>query len=81
MRNKGEFKEMQKIEFELREGEEYIQLIQLLKATNVAYNGAEAQGMVSDGFVLRNGVVELRKRAKIVSGDVITIADYEITVK
>ncbi|MCQ2210635.1 MAG: RNA-binding S4 domain-containing protein [Paludibacteraceae bacterium] len=72
---------MQKIDFELREGEEFIQLIQLLKATNIAFNGAEAQGMVSDGFVLRNGEVELRKRAKIVAGDVIKVAGYEITVK
>lgn len=72
---------MQKIDFELREGEEFIQLIQLLKATNIAFNGAEAQGMVSDGFVLRNGEVEFRKRAKIVAGDVIKVAEYEITVK
>lgn len=72
---------MQKIDFELREGEEFIQLIQLLKATNIAFNGAEAQGMVSDGFVLRNGEVELRKRAKIIAGDVVKVAEYEITVK
>ncbi len=71
---------MQKIDFKLREGEDFIQLIQLLKATNIVYNGAEAQSVVADGFVLRNGEVELRKRAKIVAGDVIRIAEYEITV-
>lgn len=81
MREVSLYDDMQKIDFELREGEEFIQLIQLLKATNIAFNGAEAQGMVSDGFVLRNGEVELRKRAKIVAGDVIKVAGYEITVK
>ena len=58
---------MQTIHFELRGDEEdFIQLIQLLKATNLVYNGAEAQEVVAAGMVLRNGVVEMRKRAKIV---------------
>ncbi len=71
---------MVKIDFDLREGQEFIQLIQLLKATNVVFNGAEAQRVVTDGMVIRNGEVELRKRAKIVSGDVILFGDNEITV-
>ena len=72
---------MQTIHFELRGDEEdFIQLIQLLKATNLVYNGAEAQEVVTAGMVLRNGVVETRKRAKIVRGDVIEYEGNRIEV-
>ena len=72
---------MQTLHFELRGDEEdFIQLIQLLKATNLVYNGAEAQEVVAAGMVLRNGVVETRKRAKIVRGDVIEYEGNRIEV-
>ncbi len=72
---------MEKIQFTLREGETFVPLIQLLKAVRVVYSGSEAQRVVTEGMVIRNGEVELRKRAKIVAGDVIRFADFEITVK
>ncbi len=71
---------MEKITFELRKGEEFIPLIQLLKAVNIVYSGSEAQQVVSDGMVSRNGEVELRKRAKISAGEVIIFDQFEITV-
>lgn len=71
---------MEKIEFKIREGEEFIQLIQLLKATNIVYNGSEAQNVVTEGMVRRNGEIETRKRAKIKSGEIITFDKYEIHV-
>lgn len=73
---------MNEITFTLRGGEEdYIQLIQLLKATNLVYNGAEAQEVVSAGMVVRNGQTETRKRAKIIPGDVIEFQNNRITIK
>lgn len=72
---------MQTIEFKLKDGESFIQLIQLLKAAKLVYNGAEAQSVVSEGLVLRNGEVETRKRAKIQRGEVITFESYEIVVQ
>lgn len=73
---------MNEITFTLRGGEEdYIQLIQLLKATNLVYNGAEAQDVVSAGMVVRNGQTETRKRAKIIPGDVIEFQNNRITIK
>lgn len=73
---------MNEITFTLRGGEEdYIQLIQLLKATNLVYNGAEAQEVVSAGMVVRNGQTETRKRAKIIPGDVIEFQNTRITIK
>jgi ribosome-associated protein len=69
------------MEFELREGEDFITLIQLLKAVGVSYNGAEAQRMVVDGLVSLNGELESRKRAKIRRGDVVKVFDTEIKIK
>ncbi len=59
---------------------EHIQLIQLLKATNIANSGGQAKLMVDDGIVKRNGEVELRKRAKLIPGDVIEIFEHKIEV-
>ena len=70
-----------KIDFSIREGEEFIPLVQLLKVTQVANSGGEAQMLVVEGQVLLNGVVDFRKRAKIRPGDKVTALDVEITVK
>lgn len=56
----------------------YIELIGLLKALGIAETGGHAKAIVDDGFVLRNGQPELRKRAKLVSGDLIELADLKI---
>jgi ribosome-associated protein len=72
---------MNKIDFSIREGEEFIPLVQLLKVTQVANSGGEAQMLVVEGQVLLNGVVDFRKRAKIRPGDKVTALDVEITVK
>lgn len=58
---------------------EYIELLQLLKATGIAQTGGHAKMIVDDEVVFRNGELETRKRAKLVPGDVIVIED--ITVK
>ncbi len=71
---------MEQIVFTLRGDEEFIPLISLLKATNVVYSGSEAQDVVTQGLVFRNGVVETRKRAKITSGEKITFQGYTIQV-
>ena len=73
-------RKLNRIEFTLREGEDFIPLISLLKACDVVYSGAEAQEVVSAGMVLRNGEVETRKRAKITAGEVIVFENYEILV-
>ena len=74
-------KKKDRIVFELREGDEFIPLIQLLKAAGVVDTGSEAQEVVVAGMVLRNGEVETRKRAKITVGEVITLQNIEIEVK
>lgn len=69
------------MEFELRENDEYIQLTQLLKVVGIAENGAMAGQMVVDGLVKLNGEKESRKRAKLRSGDVVSIMGKEIRIK
>lgn len=71
----------QRIIFELRDGDDFIPLIQLLKAAGVVDTGSEAQEVVVAGLVLRNGSVEIRKRAKIIPGEIITLQNIEIEVK
>lgn len=73
-------KYMETIRFCLYEDEEYIPLIQLLKATHLVGSGSEAQMAVSEGMVLRNGEVELRKRAKITAGERIIFDNFVIEV-
>lgn len=70
---------MEQIEFPLTG--EYIELIQLLKATTVAQTGGHAKMLVMDELVFRNGEVETRKRAKIRKGDRIAVDEaVEIVV-
>lgn len=74
-------KVMQNIIFDLREGEDYIPLIALLKATGLVDSGSMAQEVVTAGLVKRNGETELRKRAKIVSGDNIEFEGYCVKIQ
>lgn len=69
------------MEFELKPDSDYIELIKLLKALNIAESGAQAKDMVDDGLVELNGNIENRKRAKVRRGDEVKVFDYTITVK
>ncbi|MGE4419673.1 MAG: RNA-binding S4 domain-containing protein [Sulfurimonas sp.] len=60
--------------------DEYIELYKLLKVLDLVDSGAEAKMVIADGHVRRNGDVELRKRAKIIRGDVIEVAEVTIEV-
>lgn len=68
------------IEFTLREGDDFIPLIQLLKVTQVANSGGESQLLVVEGKVTLNGKLETRKRAKIRSGDAVGVNHITIVV-
>ena len=72
---------LNRIIFTLREGEDYIPLIALLKATDAVESGSEAQEVVTAGMVLRNGEVETRKRAKITAGEIVVFGNFEIFVE
>ena len=59
---------------------DYIELVQLLKLTGIAQTGGHAKLIVDEGIVLRNGEIETRKRAKLISGDKIVVADIQISL-
>lgn len=60
---------------------DYIELIGLLKAMGIAETGGQAKAIVEEGLIIRNGEVELRKRAKIIAGDVIELEDLQIVLQ
>lgn len=62
-------------------GEEYIELIKLLKTMRISESGGQAKMMVEDGIVFRNGEPEFRKRAKLRTGDLIEVFDYKIRIE
>jgi len=61
------------IQFTLED--EYIELYKLLKVLDLVDSGGEAKMIIAEGYVSRNGETELRKRAKIVKGDVLVVGD------
>ncbi|PTQ92973.1 ribosome-associated protein [Mucilaginibacter yixingensis] len=67
------------IEFTLTE--DFIPLIQLLKATNLVGSGGEAQIVVTEGLVKYNGTVDYRKRLKVRKGDIVEFNNTPILVK
>ena len=67
------------MKFELKD--EYIELFKLLKVLDLVDSGAQAKFLIADGYAIRNGEVETRKRAKIIKGDIIEIADVTIEVE
>ncbi len=50
---------------------EPVELYKILKFEGLVSSGGEAKMVIDDGAVLVNGVVETRKRKKIVAGDTI----------
>ena len=69
---------MKEVHFKIRQQDEFIQLIQLLKVANVVESGGMAQILVTQGQVKRNGETEFRKRAKIKRGEKIETGDFVI---
>lgn len=60
---------------------EPIQLYKLLKLEGLVASGGEAKAVIAEGLVQVNGSIETRKRKQIVSGDVVTFNETEITVQ
>ena len=62
---------MEVLEFTLRT--EFIDLLQLLKATGLCATGGEAKWAVEEERVHVNGELEVRKRRKLRAGDVVDL--------
>lgn len=66
--------------FEL-DGHEYIELNNLLKTTGLSESGGRAKVVIAEGQVKVDGKVELRKRCKIRTGQVVEYEGQRVTVK
>ncbi|MBW6498212.1 MAG: RNA-binding S4 domain-containing protein [Bacteroidales bacterium] len=60
---------------------EFIELIQLLKAMNLAESGGQAKAFVEEGLVKLNGEIETRKRAKLRPGDRVEFQNTTIVME
>jgi len=60
--------------------DEYIELYKLIKAADLVDSGAEAKQLIAEGYVMRNGEEETRKRAKIKPDEIITIGEVNLKV-
>lgn len=50
-----------------------ITLLQVLKLSGIATDGADAQSLVTEGHIKVNGEPESRKRRQLVAGDVVSV--------
>jgi len=66
-------------EFDLN-GHEFVELNNLLKLTGMCSSGGSAKMLIADGQVRVNGEVELRKRYKVRSGEIVEFAAQQVTV-
>lgn len=71
---------MQRIDFDLDAGHEYVELNQLLKLVGIADSGGQGKAIVASGAVTVDGAVELRKTAKIRAGQTVRIEGAEIRI-
>ncbi|QYF94097.1 RNA-binding S4 domain-containing protein [Massilia sp. PAMC28688] len=69
---------MQKISFDL--AGEFVELNQLLKLAGLCDSGGAGKNLVASGVVSVDGKKELRKTAKIRSGQVVALGDVRISV-
>ena len=60
---------------------EPVELYKILKFEGLVGSGGEAKNMIADGMVLLNDKVELQKRKKIMSGDVIEVGGERIRLQ
>lgn len=67
--------------FKLKQGEEYIELNNLLKILNWVASGGEGKTAIREGKVSVNGEVESRIRKKMRSGDTVSFDGEHGTVQ
>jgi ribosome-associated protein len=67
------------MEFNLK-GQEYIQLMQLLKFTGLVDTGGDAKFHIDSGDVMVNGKQEFRRRNKLRAGDKVEFNDHSVLI-
>ena len=67
--------------FELKEGEEYIPLKDLIKLLGWVNTGGEAMTRIDNNEIKVNGAIETQRRKKIRSGDIVSFQTHQAKVK
>lgn len=62
------------------DGHPHVELCDLLKIQGWAESGAMAKAMIADGLVEVDGVVETRKRCKILAGKIVSLGSEKVKV-
>ena len=60
---------------------EPVELYKILKFEGLAASGGEAKSVIASGQVRVNGLVETRKRRKIVSGDFVQFGNEKFRIQ
>jgi len=68
-------------QFKLKEGEEYIELKNLIKLLGWVDTGGEAFNRIDNQEIKVNGQIETQRRKKIRSGDIVTFGDKHAQAK
>lgn len=63
------------------DGHEFIELHNLLKVTGLCPSGGMAKNLIAEGRVKVDGAVELRRRCKVRSGQIVEFEGNEIAVE
>lgn len=69
------------MQFNLKDGEEYITLQQLLKLCDIIYSGGEAKAFLAENDVYINGQLDKRRGRKLRKHDVVDVAGYRIEIQ
>lgn len=67
--------------FNLRSGDEFIKLGQLLKAVGAVESGVEAKDAIQEGNASVNGETETRRGRKLYAGDTVSFDGREIKIQ
>ena len=65
---------------EIKIKDEFIKLGQLLKLAGLVSSGIEAKIVITEGEVLYNGEVEIRRGKKVYPGDIVEFNGESVTV-
>jgi ribosome-associated protein len=66
--------------FKLKEGEEFIELKNLIKILGWVATGGEATARIDNQEIKVNGATETQRRKKIRSGDVVTLGSNQVKI-
>lgn len=72
---------MSKHKFQLKKGQDYIQLNKLLQILQIAQTGGHAKILIQNKEVSVNGLIETRVRKKLVIDDVVTTGETSIKIE